>query len=264
LVSLDKRPEGYAVLSLNKEPVNSMDLQLWEQLYAAINTAEQDPEIRGIIFTSGVKKTVFTAGLDLKELHAPSTSEERLFTFWRALTKTLIAVYSSSLITIAAIPGACPAGGCCLALCCDYRIIAANGSMGLNEVAIGIPVPTYWIKLMASVVGTRQADYILQTGQQTPAEGLLAMGMVDQVLPTRDETMQSAQKEMAKWLRLPDAGRIETKTGKGGLRDALAEEWKAGTETEAATVWRCISKPETSDFLGMVMAKLSGKKKSKL
>ena len=30
------------------------------------------------------------------------------------------------------------------------------------QVAIGIPVPTYWIKLMASVVGTRQADYILQ------------------------------------------------------------------------------------------------------
>ena len=208
-----------------------------------------------------LKKNVFTAGLDLKELHAPSTSKERLHEFWRCLASTLISVYSSKLVTIAAIPGACPAGGCCLALCCDYRIITQDGSMGLNEVAIGIPVPTYWVRLMASVVGQRRANYILQTGAQTKAPQLLEMGMVDKVVETREAGMAAAEAEMAKWLKLPDAGRIATK---GELRGELTAAWTRGMEEEAAVVWECISQKATSDFLGGVMARLSGKKKSKL
>jgi enoyl-CoA hydratase/carnithine racemase len=35
-------------------------------------------------------------------------------------------------------------GGCALALCCDYRIQSEKGTLGLNEVALGIPVPKYW------------------------------------------------------------------------------------------------------------------------
>ena len=93
---VDKK-SGYAVVSLCKEPVNSMDLTLWQHLSAAIDDCEKDPRVRGIVFTSGfetrdssplarltrrlwvcrLKKNVFTAGLDLKELHAPSTSKER-------------------------------------------------------------------------------------------------------------------------------------------------------------------------------------------
>ena len=41
---------------------------------------------------------------------------------------------------MAAIRGACPAGGCCLSLCCDFRIMTDFGHIGLNEVALGISV----------------------------------------------------------------------------------------------------------------------------
>jgi len=41
---------------------------------------------------------------------------------------------------VAAIRGACPAGGCCLSLCCDFRIMTDFGHIGLNEVALGISV----------------------------------------------------------------------------------------------------------------------------
>merc|ERR1712224_530821 len=119
------------------------------------------------------------------ELFLPTTSEERLIKFWSTLSKTLIKIYTSSMVTLAAIPGSCPAAGCCLALCCDFRIITANCSMGLNEVALGIPVgmefldsyvvtfmspstqwyarnvalgipvPSHWIELMSSTIGQR-------------------------------------------------------------------------------------------------------------
>lgn len=40
-------------------------------------------------------------------------------------------------MTVAAVKGACPAGGTCLAMACDYRVLTKDASMGLNEVAIG-------------------------------------------------------------------------------------------------------------------------------
>lgn len=63
----------------------------------------------------------------------------------------LLRLYKSPLITICAIRGACPAGGCILSLLCDSRIMTEAGTIGLNEVALGIPVPYYWVQAMCQV-----------------------------------------------------------------------------------------------------------------
>ena len=50
--------------------------------------------------------------------------------------------FLTMLATAAAIRGACPAGGCCLALCCDRRAItAAKGSdkAALEGAALALP-----------------------------------------------------------------------------------------------------------------------------
>jgi len=47
-------------------------------------------------------------------------------------------LYMSRLATIAAIRGACPAGGCMMSMCCDHRVMSNAGSIGLNEVQLGI------------------------------------------------------------------------------------------------------------------------------
>merc|ERR1712166_1333077 len=216
-VNIERKEGGYAVIYLAKEPVNSMDLELWKQIRTAFAECEADSTINGVIFASGLKKDVTTASIN----------------------------------------GACPAGGCCLALCCDYRVITQKGAIGLNESAIGIPVPTYWVRLMKSIVGARKADYILQTGTIVPSPEAFKMGMVDQLVASRDELMPAAEAEMAKWIKLPPMGRIATKSE---LRGELAAAWRAGMDAEAAVVWNTISSKATSDFLGAVIAKLSGKK----
>ena len=83
--------------------------------------------------------------------------------FWVESNQFLARLYRSPLVTIAAIRGACPAGGCCLSLCCDLRIMSEGpGHIGLNEVAIGISVPLYWARLMARVVGQASAERLCQ------------------------------------------------------------------------------------------------------
>jgi hypothetical protein len=76
-VRLEQRDGGYAVVWLQREPVNTMDLTFWRELAAALQQAEADPSVRGLIFASGLKRNVFTAGNDIKELYAPLTSLAR-------------------------------------------------------------------------------------------------------------------------------------------------------------------------------------------
>ena len=61
----------------------------------------------------------------------------------RALQTTFMArLLRTPLVSLAAIRGACPAGGCCMSLACDMRIMTESGHIGLNEVAHpGLPHP---------------------------------------------------------------------------------------------------------------------------
>ncbi len=70
-VEVDIRPGGYAIVTLQKEPVNSLDLDTWVQLERALDQLEHDPSVSGVIFASGLKRDVFSAGNDLLELYAP-------------------------------------------------------------------------------------------------------------------------------------------------------------------------------------------------
>lgn len=89
----------------------------------------------------------------------------------------------SRLVTIAAIRGHCPAGGCVLALCCDARICTPETRIGLNEVELGIPVPLYWARLMAQITGQGVADKLLQTAALVPALEAVKVGLVDACVP---------------------------------------------------------------------------------
>ena len=104
------------------------------------------------------------AGNDIKELYAPKTTKQRYRQFWTVSNALLARLYSSPLVTVAAIRGACPAGGCCLALCCDVRLMSQEtGHIGLNEVALGIPVPLFWARLMTRIIGQVCCILLCQT-----------------------------------------------------------------------------------------------------
>jgi len=266
-VTTHKDDPRIAVLTLNKEPVNSMNLAFWQAFLKALQQVDGDDSVRCIVFQSGLKKNVFTAGLDFQELYAPATSEARLMDFWGTLSKCLVTIYGSKKLTIAAIAGACPAGGCCLSLCCDVRVITEDGTMGLNEVALGIPVPDYWVLRMVEVIGHRETERMLLGALMPKAPELLKIGMVHQVLPMETSLEQTRAKLLqhcvdyakTKCLNFPDAGFISTKSK---LRKGLYDAWAVGgPTTEAAEVWRSCSSKETVAALSNVMKAMQKKAK---
>lgn len=254
------RPPGrpWALVTIRKEPVNSFDTELWAALGETMRGLEADPTVRGAVIASGLGRDVFTAGNDLKELYAPNTSEERYREFWLAQSRTLEGLYSSRLATVAAIRGACPAGGCCVALCCDARFITPNGTMGLNEVALGIPVPKYWATIMGRTIGDAAAERLVLSGKMAGAREAASLGLVDAV--AQDSTQASVMALATAWVevasKLPPDARAATKRSQ---REGLCREWRRYyTVEEPRYGWEAISRPAAVAMMHGVLQRLSG------
>jgi 3,2-trans-enoyl-CoA isomerase len=248
--------DALAVVSLHREPVNSMNTAVWTSLLSLLDSLEANPKVRGVVFTSTLKRNVFTAGNDLTELYAPGTSMSQFSHFWVTSNTFLARLYVSPLFTIAAVKGACPAGGCCLAMCCDFRIVTKDASMGLNEVAIGIVVPSHWIALMGSIVGQGRADKLTQYAKTVIAEEALRIGLVDEIVDSAEDLEDKTILLAKEVFKLPDAGRGLTKAA---LRGSLGQAWgdRAELENEAHKMWEYLTREQTIKALKGVMERLS-------
>lgn len=256
-VTYELNKAGYAVVTICREPVNSMNLELWQQLASTLNTLEANPEVRGLLFQSGLQKDVFTAGNDIFELYAPKSSRERYREFWVTQNQFFARLYRSRLATVAAIRGACPAGGCALALCCDYRVMTDSGQIGLNEVALGIPVPEFWTHLMVRTIGQREAEQLLPYGRMVSAADAQRIQLVDALVPAA-ELKAAAEAVLGQMLSCPDSGRVATKRH---LRAEFSRQWEKFCVQEAESGWDLISQAGTVAALEGVLQRLSKGKK---
>jgi 3,2-trans-enoyl-CoA isomerase len=130
------------------------------------------------------------------------------------------------------------------------------GSIGLNEVALGIPVPHYWAKLMVRTIGQRPAERLLQFGLMPSASEALKLGLVDELTSVASLSAK-AEEMMSSMLQSLDPGRQATKQH---LRESFAKEWEAYCGPEAEGGWQVLSHPKTVKALEGVLQRLSKKK----
>ncbi|KAJ3310152.1 hypothetical protein HDV04_005346 [Boothiomyces sp. JEL0838] len=248
--------KGYAILNIKRDPVNSMNLALWQALSSEVKKLEADQSIRAVIFNSALERPIFTAGNDIMELYAPKTNLERFQSFWKVQNQFLASLYNSRLTTVAAINGACPAGGTCLSLVCDYRIATPDVSMGLNEVALGLTVPEYWMKLLLQIAGKVHAEKIILFAQMVNGKKALEINLIDRLVESREALLPAAEETVKQLLKTPDTGRVICKNI---LREPLAKEWgdERRLAAESAQSWKLLSSPSTVKSLDGVFARLS-------
>lgn len=175
--------DGIAMLTMNRPPANSLNLQMNEAISTSIKDIESNPKIQSVILTSTNPK-IFSAGLDVSELVNPDI--DRLPLFWNSLQQVYIELYGSRLATIGVIQGHAPAAGCFLAMACDYRLMCAGDEhvpcIGLNETKLGIAAPPWMGQLMVRTIGTRKAELALALGTLFPPKEALKVGLVDEVV----------------------------------------------------------------------------------
>ena len=170
--------DGIGRLALDDGKVNAMALPLFDALNAALDRAER--ERPAAIVISG-RPGVFSAGLDLKLL--PTLAADALRRTIVAFGRTMLRVFGFPIPTIAAVGGHAIAGGAILAFACDVRLCAEGPfRLHLNEVAIGLPLPTWALAIAHSAIPTRwQTEAILHARAYLPAEAR-ERGIVDAVV----------------------------------------------------------------------------------
>jgi enoyl-CoA hydratase/carnithine racemase len=195
-------------LQLSRAPVNALNPALCSELSAAVARAISDGA-QGIMLSGGPK--VFSAGLDVPYLLALGEDRITLMSAWECFFGAVRALANSPVPVVAAISGHAPAGGCVLALCCDYRVMAQGPfQIGLNETRVGLVAPDGIQHLMRRAVGAHRTERLLVGGELVDAQRALEIGLVDE-LAEIDHVTTRARIWLEELLVLPRQPMLQTR-----------------------------------------------------
>ena len=177
--------DGVVVVSINAPRGNALSRATVKDLSRALYRAEQmagpvdEPAAWALVLQG--KPGVFCAGLDLKDGHTLDRSE--LSDWVDDFEGLFLQLFSLRLPVVAAITGPAIAGGAILALACDERVGALEGAfeMGLNEVALGVPLPSGALELARYSVPADQHVDVLLKGRRFSRAEALDRGLVDEL-----------------------------------------------------------------------------------
>ena len=179
LVERRGHASGIVELALARAPVNALDPALCAQLADAIRDIVAGGAA-GLVLSGGPK--VFSAGLDVPHLLALGDDRAAVRDAWEGFFDAVRAIGKSPVPVVAAIAGHAPAGGCVLALCCDYRVMAEGPfRIGLNETQVGLVAPEGIQHLLRRVVGAYRAERMLIAGEMVDSARAFDIGLVDEL-----------------------------------------------------------------------------------
>jgi enoyl-CoA hydratase len=193
-----KGPIG--LLTLNRrDRLNAINQKMLREINSALDAAEKDEDVRVIVVTGS--GSAFSSGFDLKEQmeRRPTGVAD-----WRPLLdhdfNTVFRFWKFSKPTIAAVRGACLAGACELALCCDLTIATDDAFFGEPELKFGAGIV---VMILPWIVGPKIAKEIILTGEdRLTAARAREIGIVNQIVPSSE--LESACLKLAKRIAVVD------------------------------------------------------------
>ncbi len=219
-----------ATLTLNRPPANSVNVATLVDIEGALDSAEQDKDVRVLIITGAGEKG-FSAGFDVSDVakaHIAGPKGQEVWTKVDRFPKPVIA----------AINGYAFGGGCELAMAATFRIMQEGAKIGLTELNLGIIPGWGGTQRMPRILGKSKAMELILFSKRLTAREALEIGLVDRV-SAEGELMKDVM-EMAEFLaqRPPLAVMAVLKAVTAGLEKGLDEgtkvEWE-GTQTVSSS-----------------------------
>ena len=221
-VSLDRRPDGVAVIRLDRPKANALSQAMLAQLEEVATGLIADPP--GAVVVWGGER-LFAAGADIGELGGPDEARAIGGQFRAAFD----AVAAIPRATIAAITGFALGGGCELACACDLRVVADNAKLGQPEVLLGIIPGAGGTQRLARLIGPARTKDLVFTGRLVDAEEALRIGLADRVVPA-DQVLDQALQLAA---RLASGAAVAQGLAKAAIDGGLDGPLPAGLDLEA-------------------------------
>jgi enoyl-CoA hydratase len=228
-----------ALLQMTHGKANAIDIEFCRALSMQVRACEQSDA--GALVLTGQGK-MFSAGVDLPRLVEGGPSYVR--EFLPAMNHAFEALFAFRKPLVVAVNGHAIAGGCVMACCADYRVMAREpGRIGIPELLVGVPFPVVPLEIVRFATPRQHLQALIYRGLTPHAEEALRYGLVDAVTdPDRlvDEAVAVADGLTAvpyqafhltkRLLREPALRRMR----EGAGLDAIVQEAWAGKDVQNA------------------------------
>jgi cyclohexa-1,5-dienecarbonyl-CoA hydratase len=164
---------------------NVIDVEMMEELRAALVEIEARSDVSAIVFSGGEK--AFSAGVDIPA-HTPDKVAGMLEKF-HAVVRAMVA---SRKALVAEVRGNCLGGGAEMALMCDIVITADDAVWGFPEITLACYPPVACVALAAAVGQKRAAELIL-TGKTISGAEAAQIGLANVVCNGRQVEARSRE-----------------------------------------------------------------------
>src|SRR3954470_5800302 len=194
----EKGDDGIVLLTLDdpEQSANTMNAAYAASMAATIDRLEAEKDdIAGVVITSA--KSTFFAGGDLNDLRKASKDDaEEVAGFVREGKALLRRLETLGKPVVAAINGAALGGGLEICLACHHRVIVDDPKavVGFPEVQLGLLPGAGGVVRTVRMLGIVNAlmGLLLQGQRLRPAKAK-ELGVVDEVVATRDELVPAAK-----------------------------------------------------------------------
>jgi len=216
------------VIRIDDGKANAMSHEIIDALEAHLHTVQAEAKAVAIIGREGK----FSAGFDLKTMQAGPREARDLLKAGAELGHRL---YTSPIPVVIGCTGHALAMGAISLFCADIRI-GADGpyKIGMNEVAIGMPVPRFAIELARDRLSPRHLSAAVNQARVFDPATAVEAGYLDWTVPLEEvgpSAIQIAQ-HMAATLH-PAAFRLTREYLRGAVGDRVLAGLAADVETFA-------------------------------
>jgi 3-hydroxyacyl-CoA dehydrogenase / enoyl-CoA hydratase / 3-hydroxybutyryl-CoA epimerase len=223
---------AWAVIDRKGESMNSLGRRPTEELAEIVKTVEAMAvagEVKGLVLISA-KESSFIAGADIREFESFDT-EAKITDVVRQTLELFDRIDRLPVTVVAAIHGYCLGGGLELALACDWRIADREEGtrLGFPEVKLGIFPGLNGTVRSIQAAGPTDAMTAMLTGRMLRPTAAKAIGLVDQLVPTRHNLRWAARKAVLQKRHAKGAPLWKRLMLKQPVRSMLAKQMRAKT-----------------------------------
>jgi cyclohexa-1,5-dienecarbonyl-CoA hydratase len=190
--------DGAARLTLNKPPLNVLNIAMMREINTALEEVSDDPGVKVLVFEAAEGSKAFSAGVDVSE-HTADKVEEMIGVFHRIFRL----LDELEVPTVAVVGGAALGGGCELVLFCDMVIASERASFGQPEIQVGV-IPPIAVVALPGIIGPKKALEMVLIGDRIRAAEAERLGLVNKVVPP-EELQATADEFVSKLARLSGA-----------------------------------------------------------
>ncbi len=166
------------VIRIDDGKANALSHQVLDGIDAALDRAEADDAVGAVALLGRPGR--FSAGFDLKVMQSSPEAARDLL---RKGAEVGLRLYTYPKPVVLGTTGHALAMGAILQFCADERIGAAGDfKIGMNEVAIGMPVPRFAVELARDRLTATAFQAATQQARIYDPEGALAAGYLDRVV----------------------------------------------------------------------------------